>query len=299
MAQSTIVTLLPDERIQFERDGYLIVRDALARREVDALLAAIEQLRSRESAPREGPFNAFNVVEHDDAFLDLIDHPTILGRIAGLMGTNLQLLMSQAMVRPPTAHPALGWHHDGPKPHPFPGIDGRAPLLNMKVGWFLTDLPNDDLGNLMVVPGSHTWGVLPDAGVLEHSAHETTELDVEMPGGIQVHASPGDAILFHNGLWHAVAASTAARERIVLYCTYGPSWLRLHDRSAPSPSLAERCDPVRKQLLGALSRAEDHGGMHPGEIGTPLLSVVNGRSYKDVMEANFRREIALYRDRLP
>ena len=297
MNTTCVSSLSIDERVQFDRDGYLLVRHALAHSELTAASAAVGRLRERNAAPVGRTFNAFNVVEEDDAFLDLMDHASVLGRLSGLLGTNLQLLMSQAMVRPPTPQPALGWHHDGPKPYGFPSIDGRAPLLNAKVGWFLTDLTQDNLGNLMVVPGSHTWGVLPKAGDLEHSAHETTELDVDMPGAVQVHAAAGDAIIFHNGLWHAVAASTAKHERVVLYYAYGPSWLRLNDRVASSPALVRRSSPVRRQLLGALSRPEDHGGMHPGEAGAPLLSAVEGRPYQVVMEDNFWREIEFYRNR--
>jgi ectoine hydroxylase len=296
MQNSSIVALSAPEAEQFDRDGYLMVRNALSNDEVKRLLAVVEQLRVETASASDGAvFNAFNVVERDDAFVDLMDHPSVIGRVAGLIGATALLLMSQVMVRPPVPHQALGWHHDGPKPYPFAGIDGRAPLLNLKIGWFLTDLSDDYLGNLMVVPGSHRFGVLPDAGVLEHSARETTELGGEMPGAIQVHAAPGDAILFHNGLWHAVAASKANRSRTVLYYAYGPPWLRLQDRDAPTDALVARCGAVRKQLLGGLSSAHDHGGMHPGASGAPLLGLIEDRSYDEVMVGHFRRELAQYR----
>lgn len=296
--RQAIARLTTEQRANWDREGYLMVRGALAKPEVDAVVAAVDRLLAAAPAGNEGKvLNAFNVVEIETAFLDVMDHPSVLGLVADLMGTNLQLLMSQAMVRPPTSGMPLGWHHDGPKPYPFPNVGGLVPLLNLKVGWFLTDLSSPDLGNFVVVPGSHIHGVNPPRGRLEHSASETTELASEMPGAVQVLAEPGDAILFHNELWHAVAPSTADRLRKVLYYAYGPSWLRLNDREYPGASLLAECDPVRRQLLGGLSRPEDHGGMHPGAEGLPLLELLEGRSYTKVMEANFDRELDEYRGR--
>ena len=282
------------QRRQWDKDGYLMIRSSLSPDEVSRAVAAAHELaRPAESG---SVLNFFNIIEHNEAFLDLIDHASILGIMADLMGANLQLLISQLMIRPPTSRAPLGWHHDGPKPYSFPRVKGIAPLINLKVGWFLTDLSQPDCGNLVVVPGSHRRGVRPAdlSQGLEHSAAETTETLAEMPGSIQITAHPGDAILFHNGLWHAVAPSTVRRDRIVLYYGYGPSWLRLNDRSAPSPGLLSRSSPVRRQLLGGLSRPEDHGGMHPGEEGLPLLRLLGGPDYVSVMEAEFRRELADY-----
>lgn len=295
--RASITRLSDEQRASWESDGYLMVRGALTAPEVESVVAALDRLQAA-SPPAPGTvFNAFDVVEADDAFLDLMDHPSVLGLVADLMGANVQLLMSQAMVRPPTRSIALGWHHDGPKPYPFPAAGGLVPLLNLKIGWFLTDLSSPNLGNFVVVPGSHVKGVNPPRGQLQHSASETTEMNSEMPGAVQVLARPGDAILFHNELWHAVAPSTSTGPRKVLYYAYGPSWLRLNDRDAPSPELVARVDPVRRQLLGALSRPEDHGGMHPGEEGLPLLGSLEERSYTKVMEDNFERELDHYQQR--
>lgn len=297
---TTELTRLTDEqRARWDEDGYLLLEQALSPEEVARLLGAVARLRDVAAA---GPapaapagtavFNAFNVVEADDAFLDVMDHPHVLGLVADLVGANIQLLMSQLMVRPPTPTAALGWHHDGPKPLPFPRVDGLAPLVNLKVGVFLTDVSGPDQGNLVVLPGSHRRTRVDLSGSLAHSAAETTEVLSDAAAAVPVLARPGDVILFHNALWHAVAKSVVDRVRTVLYYTYGPLWLRLGDRDAPSPALATRCGPVRRQLLGALARPEDHGGMHPGPAGTPLLGVLYSRSYTEVMEEEFRREVS-------
>jgi ectoine hydroxylase-related dioxygenase (phytanoyl-CoA dioxygenase family) len=159
----------------------------------------------------------------------------------------------------------------------------------------MTDVAEPNQANFVVVPGSHANGVELVDGALEHSAGETTEIGAEMPGAVQILARAGDAILFHNGLWHAVAPSTVEWHRKVLYYAYGPSWLRLNDRDAPAPDVLARCDDVRRQLLGGLARPADHGGMHPGEEGAPLVRLLEGKSYTEVMEDQFRLELSEYR----
>jgi len=282
------------QRAAWDRDGYLLVAGALSPVEVTQLLHEVDRLHAEAATPPcDGPpatFNAFNVVERGEALLAVMDHPRLLGLVADLVGVNVQLLMSQVMVRAPTPTPALGWHHDGPKPVPFPHVGAVTPLLNLKVGVFLTDVSEPDTGNLLVLPGSHLTPPAHLSGPLAHSAAETTEVAADTPDAVPVLARPGDAILFHNALWHAVGPSRAQRSRTVLYYTYGPVWLRLGDRAAPSADLAAQSSPLRQQLLGARSRPEDHGGMHPGPEGLPLLAIVDDRSYTEVMEAEFRRE---------
>ncbi len=74
------------------------------------------------------------MIEEDDAFLDLIDHPNHLGIVMDLMGATIHLIASHVMVRPPTPHPGGRWHCDGPKPYPFPRANGWTPLLHLKIG---------------------------------------------------------------------------------------------------------------------------------------------------------------------
>ena len=292
-AELPLARLTPQQQRLWDSDGFLLIRGSLSHSEVTRILASAAALAIGAAAG--SVLNVFNVVEKDDAFLDLIDHPSVLGIVADLMGANLQLLISQLMIRPPTSSRPLGWHHDGPKPYTFPRIGAVAPLINLKIGWFLTDVAGENQGNLVVVPGSHRLGVRPagmPAEKFEHSAAETIEAMVEMPGALQITARAGDAILFHNGLWHSVAPSVLTRDRIVLYYGYGPSWLRLNDRSAPSPEVVARSSPVRQQLLGGLSDPADHGGMHPGDSGIPLLSVLGDADYTTVMEQEFRKELS-------
>ena len=154
----TLTRLTPEQREHWDTQGYLVLPGVLSPDEIERLSDAVDRLD--EASQRGGRssdewLSTLNVIEEDDAFLDLIDHPNHLGIVMDLMGATIQLLASQVMVRPPTPHPGSRWHYDGPKPYPFPSAGGLTPLLHLKIGWFLTDVDAPDMGNFLLIPGSH------------------------------------------------------------------------------------------------------------------------------------------------
>ena len=163
-----------------------------------------------------------NVIERDDAFLELIDHPNHLGIVMDLLDANIHLIASEFMVRPPTPEPGSRWHENGPKPYPFPHANGLTPLLHVKIGWFLTDIDERDMGYLIVVPGSHVKGfpaAVPDTSTYTSPARFRTigEIDSKVSGARQITVNAGDALLFHNALWHSVARNTSSARRQNIY----------------------------------------------------------------------------------
>ena len=154
-------------------------------------------------------------------------------------------------------------------------------MLHLKIGWFLTDLDAPDMGNFLLIPGSHR-GKFPrsDADAVALSSpsrfQEVDEIDAGVPGAEQVLLRAGDALLFHNALWHAVSRNRSQVRRKNVFFVYAPLWMRLGDRMSSSPELIARADPVRRQLLGAL--AEESGGVHPGDEHAPLIHLFEGKA---------------------
>ncbi len=128
------------------------------------------------------------------------------------------------------------------------------------------------MGNFLLIPGSHR-GNFPrsDANAVTVTSpsryQEVDEIDADVPGAEPLLVRAGDALLFHNALWHSVSRNTSNVRRKSLFYVYAPLWMRLGDRMASSPELIARADPVRRQLLGAL--AEPTGGTHPGDESAP------------------------------
>ena len=109
------------------------------------------------------------------------------------------------------------WHIDGPD-NGFRNLRPRVPMLELKIGYFLSDMTQPDQGNLMVVPGSHKTDFEPTAEAL--SGFDT------FPGATQVCCPAGSCVIFHNALWHTRGPSTRADgRRIMLYYAYEHPWM--------------------------------------------------------------------------
>ncbi len=170
----------------FEANGFLRIPHALDEETVTALRNLCLRLRREdERAAHTGPvsddswrdqfdltfdeqqatcdrarWEATNIVARDEAFLDVIDHRSALPAIADLLGDNIFLMSSRAMIRdrvPMTerefAEFPLDWHRDlgtsaveMTEPHP---------RLSVKVAYWLTGLDAPGQGAMQVVPGSH------------------------------------------------------------------------------------------------------------------------------------------------
>ena len=81
--------LTEDERQQWERDGYCVLPGALTPQEVARLTRALDQLYQQHvvenpEADAAKGIDRRNVMEDDDVFVELMDHPGILGVVVDL-----------------------------------------------------------------------------------------------------------------------------------------------------------------------------------------------------------------------
>ena len=317
METMTFQRMSPEQRRKWDEDGYLIIKKALSAKEVTELIAEVDRLDEASqrlgrdpntllhvvniiNAATEGLFqsvqgSAGTILRHEpcEAFLNLIDHPSHLGIVCELIGAAIQLSWAEGMVRPPSLTPANRWHKDGSKPYYFASVDRMTPLQWARIGFFLTDVDEPDMGNFTVIPGSHRSGFprLPQG--LEHALtissftkfQQVEQIDAGVPGARQVTVEAGDAVLFHNALWHCVPRNTSNVRRRNLWYVYTPVWQRLGDRTENSPELLARCNAVRRQLLGAMVDPSTNGGIHPSDEDVPLVRLFEGKSFLETMGA--------------
>jgi ectoine hydroxylase len=262
----TGATALSDEiRQRFERDGYFIVRGALQEADCDWLLAEIDQLSQACRRPGESNNDYIGVrraMFKRPSLRRLLTWPSTFPLIAELMGPNIQMGVSHCTVRPPqpknsqAAYRKVRWHVDGGASVVLP-VNGQRPWLFTKVGFFPTDLSASMMGNLRVVPGSHRMAEPPRAA------------DAEDPvGAIDVCTEPGDAVIFHQALWHSVGPNTSAVTRKNVYISYCYRWVRPVDAVLPSDALLENANPLERQLLGAVPDRDDYDDLreYPSEM---------------------------------
>ena len=138
-----------DEWETFNREGILFFEDALDQEAIDELTAAIDRVCQSSPKYRAGEtFGCENIVERDPAFAALIDHPRHIGYAYDLFGELLKLHQSQFFIRPPGGDRYNIWHPDGARAVPYGTFSPDLPL-QIKIGLWLTDLPQAKMGNLV------------------------------------------------------------------------------------------------------------------------------------------------------
>lgn len=221
------------ERFFFDNNGYLVLENFLAAdhvaRLLDALDRAVARRRQKVEADRsQARVTLINgkrstrllyILDDDPLFLELLDWAPLMPYVNSLIGPTAHHLASDAIVDHGSDLMARtgGWHIDG-NGGGFRTLGHPIPLLQLKVGYYLTDMTQPGNANLAIVPGSHKAARSP--------VPEDLQRRDLFPGAIQVCAPAGSAILFHNALWHTAAPfASPAHHRSMLYYAYEHDWM--------------------------------------------------------------------------
>lgn len=258
--------LSADERGQFERDGYLVVPNALEPDHVARLGALVD--RSHQAALASGvaahePWVLRNFLPVDDAFVELVDHPRVFPKVWGILGYNIYVYHAHLGVSPPLGkHPVPDsvvkrFHQDSGRVNEEVEGDPR-PRLSLKVAYFLEGDPGPGNGNMWLVPGSH----------LKNDGSGPLNSEGEPPGARAVSVAPGSALIFDRRIWHSKSPNLGQSTRKALFYGYAYRWLRTKDEMTVQ-HLYPRLDPIRRQLLGDGTSAD--GFYSPTRADLPLL----------------------------
>lgn len=203
----------------FNRDGIIFVEDAISQEAVKEYSEAIDRVCSANPKYVEGEtFGSENIVERDPAFAAMIDHERHVGYAYDLFGELLKLHQSQFFIRPPGGQRYNIWHPDGARAVPYGVFSPQLPL-QIKIGYWLTDLPDDKMGNLVVIPGSHRQQY--------HDAYDTHE---SAEGEKIVRVKAGTMTIMHSSIWHRVEPNDRDVVRKNIFFAYCPAWLTSADR---------------------------------------------------------------------
>jgi ectoine hydroxylase-related dioxygenase (phytanoyl-CoA dioxygenase family) len=234
------------ERLEFERHGLLVLPAVLEPGRVSGLEEAFDRIDGQVRPERGvGPHERMTVRDilwRDDRYLELVDHPTTLPKVWGILGWNIQIYHSvQACspVEPPENRQEriLGWHQDSGRLNAEMESHPR-PRLSIKVAFFLSDCSQPGRANLWAIPGSHL-----------RDDYEIPA-DGSLPEGAEPILVPaGGAVIFDRRIWHGPTTNASDVARKVLFYGYSYRWLRPRDDQSVN-DLLPRCDPIRRQLLG-------------------------------------------------
>ena len=252
----------------FNDTGYLIVEDAISPEMVDALEEVADRLDTEERAKTglapHKLLSKFRTVIEDDILLELLDNKKVFPLLWDILGWNIQLYISHLIMYPPEppdtprVTKAAHWHQDGGRP--VPEMERPHPRLSLKVSYWLTDVTHRDNGAMRIVPCSHKLDIRPP--------NRADNPDGDPEGAIDLLVKRGTAVLFDRRMWHSRGWNFSDVTRKVLFMGYSYRWLRGLDYNLMPPELLEKCDPIRRQLLG--DGVDIKGWWQPTDADVPL-----------------------------
>jgi ectoine hydroxylase len=241
--------------VDFERDGFTVVEDALDANTVACLTQAVDRVWAEER-PDGSALHLLGFLGRDRAFLDLVDHPQTFSLVHGLLGWNIYVYHCHLDVHPPLyERPRWRWHQDGGRQNVE--LESPRPRLSVKVAYFLTDVDAPEQGAFRVIPGSHLRDTLP--------------MDQEPDQAKPLLVRAGTAVVFDRRLWHSRGDNCSDRTRKALFYGYTYRWIRPRDELGLDAAQLATLDPVRRQLVGA--GTSTIGYWIPTEEDVPLRAI--------------------------
>lgn len=184
---------------RFLRDGYVQLQLADTRRLRDAQTVLEDDFRTH-GPPRESPEWGAGRIDQSEAFLRLLDDAALQEALTRLIDWSLvrdvrtcqiALRAYETRVRP--------LHIDGY----FPNSQFLTQPLTGIVAVYLSDVPEPNMGNLRVVPGSHTLtGRYFSRGIHPHAHPDAAAVGVADLPEVQICGPAGTAVIQHALVWH-------------------------------------------------------------------------------------------------
>ena len=280
----TTTTAAKSPSAQFDRDGYLVVRDALPERVLAPIRALIDRnvdahardLRRKgeiEDLHEEQPFErrlallyrdhesrmrSWNNFLFSPELYDLVHHGPILDAMEPLLGPEISFNGDYHLrpKLPSSALTAFPMHQDSQYYGPQTGH-----ILVITVWIPLVDVDQEN-GCLWVIPGSHRWGLL--AGARRADDNMVSFEDVERRGTpIPIPMRCGDFLAFHNLTFHGskVNRTDGVRWSLDVRFRETPGYRRIGDQEATGNAHLEAAlmRSAKPPLVVRSRRAENLG----------------------------------------
>jgi ectoine hydroxylase len=248
------IQITDEQRADFDRDGYLIIRDAIPPGLLERLIEAQDRVYAHQQAggllnPKDQSMHLMGFLHRDKAFLELLELPAVFPLVWGLLGWNIHAYHHHIDVHPGisrTVRKTWRWHQDGGRQNLEVETGPVRPLLSIRTAYYLSDLSQPGRGNFMCIPGSHkTSRLCRPAGLTK---------GFEQPrGAIEVRAGQGDVVLFDRRLYHARSDNCSGITRRCLFIGWTYRWIAPHEDRILTPGHPwwDDLTPIQQQLLGA------------------------------------------------
>lgn len=226
-----------EEKAAFDEKGYHIRRGALTPEDLAFYRGAMARLfatpadhpyadrlfpadipeEARDAANPRALWNGFDLPLFDDAWYDLIFHPTIALTMDALIGPDINFYETCFVCKPPRFPGHFrDWHQDSAY------FDPQSNDRNAAVIVYLDDMEADS-GATSVVPGSHHLGPLPHVTPAEEFSSKHREVADKRrydAQGVTPAFQAGDALFFLARVLHKAGGNATDRSRTGIIYNY-------------------------------------------------------------------------------
>ena len=206
---------------QVEETGYTCLEQPFALAIIDALEEAVLRVaQEMDSKPGRNAFHGHETVRvkglinRGEVFEQFMIQPTLIAMVEALLGRDVQLGSTQAVIIGPGESPQALHPDRGHPPLALLGEASHAPLrTSLGVMLALTDFTKDN-GATRVVLGSHRACTLAES---------------EVSDAVSVEIKRGDLLIWDANLWHGGGANQTDTRRIGLLTYWVAGWVRPDD----------------------------------------------------------------------
>ncbi len=258
------------EKYLFDLKGFIIVKNALSKKEVKDCNKIIDKIKNTPSDQWRGNVHSKgNIDQHGvelqqiyeagKPFEKLIDHSSWINHMKHFVGgegtfdyNHGPLFIDENFVNvrgPGKAIPVHSGAHEGTQRGHYRYQNGKFHCGQINILVALTKINKGD-GGTVIIPGSHKSN-------LKHPQFDKYKLKKDgkyktadsMIGSEEVYLNAGDAILFVDSLCHGSSRRTNKGERRVVIYRYGPSWGFFRNNYRPSKELLNRLTKLQRNIV--------------------------------------------------
>jgi len=258
------IVMTDQQRADFDRDGYLIIRDAIPAELTGRLIEAQDRVYAQQKADgllraEDQSMHLMGFLHRDKAFLELLELPAVFPLVWGVLGWNIYAYHHHIDVHPgipADVRKTWRWHQDGGRQNLEIETGPVRPLLSIRTAFYLSDLSRAGRGNFMCIPGSHKTSAL--------ARPQDLSADFEQPAGaIELCANQGDVVLFDRRLYHGRSDNYSDIVRRCLFIGWTYRWIAPHEDRVITPDHPwwAELTPIQQQLLGGGKDAISYWGI--------------------------------------
>jgi ectoine hydroxylase-related dioxygenase (phytanoyl-CoA dioxygenase family) len=196
---------------QFTKNGYFVLKNLFSQNEVQLFKEEGRKVLDKNGVNKAGVH--VGLAKASSVFKEAAAHPIMVAALKEIIGNNVVFLSDKLVLKDGTTDFGSPWHQD------YPYWEGSHKYSV----WIALDDATPENGCLKVVPGSHLLGVINHGGDASDGvgfANRLREEDIDQEQVVDLSASQGDIIIFHDLLFHASYPNTSGKDRWALISTY-------------------------------------------------------------------------------